>query len=264
MTGPSFIPSSAAAFLPGAAPHSCQSGRLRAASPPSTTEAGGSCPPLFAMPANKAAGLIFEISWTGHLSFAASVNSDAAAILRVARAFEAAAQEDRARNANAQTQAPETSVLLSRSLSISDPYPRTIESAVSIPLISLQVNKSIAPPREAANESQALHTVSLSAVRLGRPLRSRSCTSPVRDVRPRTGGERQALPTQGRQEAKMRNSPQYRCNGPTRHCAICDGRFGLIRHYSWRTAFCSKKCANRFKVRQEGDRRWLHRLQAAI
>ncbi len=39
----------------------------------------------------------------------------------------------------------------------------------------------------------------------------------------------------------MRNSPQYRCNGATRHCAICDGRFGLIRHYPWRTAFLFKE-----------------------
>jgi len=45
--------------------------------------------------------------------------------------------------------------------------------------------------------------------------------------------------------------------------AICDGKFGLIRYYSWRTALCSKKCADRFKARQEDDRRWLRRLQAA-
>jgi hypothetical protein len=61
----------------------------------------------------------------------------------------------------------------------------------------------------------------------------------------------------------MRNIPQYSCNGPAKRCAICDGKFGLIRHYSWRTAFCSKKCADRFKTRQEGDRRWLRRLHAA-
>jgi len=61
----------------------------------------------------------------------------------------------------------------------------------------------------------------------------------------------------------MRNSPQYPWNGPAKHCAICDGKFGLIRYCSWRTALCSKKCADRFKARQEGDRRWLRRLQAA-
>lgn len=61
----------------------------------------------------------------------------------------------------------------------------------------------------------------------------------------------------------MSNSPQYLCNGAAKRCAICDGRFGLIRYYSWRTALCSKKCAERFKARREGDRRWLRRLQAA-
>lgn len=61
----------------------------------------------------------------------------------------------------------------------------------------------------------------------------------------------------------MRNGPQYHCNGAAKRCAICDGKFGLIRYYSWRTALCSKKCDDRFKARQEGDRRWLRRLQAA-
>jgi hypothetical protein len=61
----------------------------------------------------------------------------------------------------------------------------------------------------------------------------------------------------------MRNTPQYSRNGPAKRCAICDGKFGLIRHYSWRTAFCSKNCADRFKTRQQGDRRWLRRLHAA-
>ncbi len=61
----------------------------------------------------------------------------------------------------------------------------------------------------------------------------------------------------------MRNSSQYLWNGAAKRCAICDGKFGLIRYYSWRTALCSKKCADRFKARQEDDRRWLRRLQAA-
>jgi hypothetical protein len=60
----------------------------------------------------------------------------------------------------------------------------------------------------------------------------------------------------------MRNSPQHLCNGAAKRCAICDGKFGLIRHYSWRTALCSKRCADRFKTRQEGDRRWLPHLCA--
>jgi len=60
----------------------------------------------------------------------------------------------------------------------------------------------------------------------------------------------------------MRNHLQFRRGETVNHCAICDGRFGLIRHYSWRTALCSKKCVDRFKSREEADRRWLLRLQA--
>ena len=61
----------------------------------------------------------------------------------------------------------------------------------------------------------------------------------------------------------MRNSPQHLWNGPAKRCAICDGRFGLIRHYSRQTALCSRKGADRFKLRLEDDRRWLRRLQVA-
>jgi hypothetical protein len=46
-------------------------------------------------------------------------------------------------------------------------------------------------------------------------------------------------------------------------CAICEGRFGLIRHYSWRTALCSRKCVDRFKVRREVDRRLLPCIKVA-
>jgi hypothetical protein len=60
----------------------------------------------------------------------------------------------------------------------------------------------------------------------------------------------------------MRNGHQYPSNGAAKRCAICDGKFGLIRYYSWRTGLCSKKCAARIKARQENDRRWLPRLQA--
>lgn len=41
-------------------------------------------------------------------------------------------------------------------------------------------------------------------------------------------------------------------------CAICGGKFGLIRHYSWRTALCSKKCVDRLRERQEANHAWLH------
>ena len=61
----------------------------------------------------------------------------------------------------------------------------------------------------------------------------------------------------------MRNTTQYVCNGAAKRCAICAGKFGLIRYYSWRTALCSKKCADRFRARRESDRSWLRRLHAA-
>jgi hypothetical protein len=44
-------------------------------------------------------------------------------------------------------------------------------------------------------------------------------------------------------------------------CAVCDGKFGLVRHYSWRTAVCSKNCVDRFRARRESDRNWVGRLQ---
>lgn len=48
-----------------------------------------------------------------------------------------------------------------------------------------------------------------------------------------------------------------------RCCAVCGGRFGLIRHYWWRTALCSKKCVDRFNARREADQKWLRRLLAS-
>jgi hypothetical protein len=61
----------------------------------------------------------------------------------------------------------------------------------------------------------------------------------------------------------MRDRFQCRCNSTAKRCAICDGRFGLIRYYSWRTALCSRKCADRFKARRDDDRRFLPRIQTA-
>ena len=40
-------------------------------------------------------------------------------------------------------------------------------------------------------------------------------------------------------------------------CAVCNGQFGLVRHYQWRTHLCSKKCIDRFRARRENDRAWL-------
>jgi hypothetical protein len=61
----------------------------------------------------------------------------------------------------------------------------------------------------------------------------------------------------------MRYGPRFLWNSAAKRCAICDGGFGLIRHYSCQTALCSRKCADRFKLRREDDSRWLGRLQVA-
>jgi hypothetical protein len=62
---------------------------------------------------------------------------------------------------------------------------------------------------------------------------------------------------------KMGDNPQFASNGAAKHCAICGGQFGRGRHYSWRTALCSKKCVDQFRKRREEDRRWLPQLRAA-
>jgi hypothetical protein len=54
----------------------------------------------------------------------------------------------------------------------------------------------------------------------------------------------------------MHSSPEYHRKSVAKRCAICNGKFGLIRHYSWRTALCSNKCVDRFKARQKDDLRW--------
>lgn len=58
----------------------------------------------------------------------------------------------------------------------------------------------------------------------------------------------------------MHNGSQSRHRNAATRCAICDGKFGLVRHYSWRTALCSSKCVDRLKYRKESDRGWLLRL----
>jgi len=60
----------------------------------------------------------------------------------------------------------------------------------------------------------------------------------------------------------MRRTVQYLHDKGANRCAACGGKFGLVRHYSWRTAFCSKRCAERSKTREEGNRRWLRSLLA--
>jgi hypothetical protein len=53
----------------------------------------------------------------------------------------------------------------------------------------------------------------------------------------------------------------YRSDKPVR-CAVCRGKFGLVRHYSWRTQLCSRKCVDRFKARRQSDHNWLGWFQS--
>jgi len=62
----------------------------------------------------------------------------------------------------------------------------------------------------------------------------------------------------------MCDTPEHSERGPAaKACAVCSGKFGLIRYYSWRAPLCSRKCLDRFRARRERDRRWLFRFQAA-
>jgi hypothetical protein len=55
----------------------------------------------------------------------------------------------------------------------------------------------------------------------------------------------------------MRKNFQFVREDANKRCPICEGRFGLVRHYSWRTALCSRWCVDRFMARQKTDREWL-------
>jgi hypothetical protein len=45
-------------------------------------------------------------------------------------------------------------------------------------------------------------------------------------------------------------------------CAVCDGKFGLVRYYTWSSnGLCSKKCRDRYRTRQVGGLRWLCEMQ---
>ena len=47
-------------------------------------------------------------------------------------------------------------------------------------------------------------------------------------------------------------------------CAVCESKFGLVRHYSWRTPLCSRKCVDRFKARRQSDHNWMGWFQVAF
>ena len=53
-------------------------------------------------------------------------------------------------------------------------------------------------------------------------------------------------------------------SGSGKRCAACDGKFGLVRHYSWRTPLCSRKCVDRFKARRQIDSNWLPWLRVCL
>ena len=62
----------------------------------------------------------------------------------------------------------------------------------------------------------------------------------------------------------MPNCSESLGSGRTARCASCDGKFGLVRHYSWRTPLCSRKCVDRFKACQASYWNWLLSSQVAL
>ena len=58
--------------------------------------------------------------------------------------------------------------------------------------------------------------------------------------------------------------PNCTGSGRVARCAVCDGKFGLVRYYSRRTPLCTKKCVNRFRARWASDCSWLGWLQTAM
>jgi hypothetical protein len=62
----------------------------------------------------------------------------------------------------------------------------------------------------------------------------------------------------------MPNCTESLRHGKATRCAACGAKFGLIRHYSWRTPLCSKKCVDQFRSRRESDCNWLPWLQVAV
>lgn len=61
----------------------------------------------------------------------------------------------------------------------------------------------------------------------------------------------------------MRSDLDNSRHGSDRCCAICGGKFGLIRYYNWRAALCSKKCVDRLKARRLADLKWLRSRRVA-
>jgi hypothetical protein len=62
----------------------------------------------------------------------------------------------------------------------------------------------------------------------------------------------------------MRKGTESLRSGKVTRCAVCDGKFGLVRHYAWRTPLCSKNCVDRFRARSKSDRNWVGWLQVTF
>ena len=62
----------------------------------------------------------------------------------------------------------------------------------------------------------------------------------------------------------MPNRSESIGSGRATRCAVCDGKFGLVRHYWRRTPLCSRKCVDRFRARRASDCNWLGWLQIAF
>src|SRR5262245_15068819 len=64
----------------------------------------------------------------------------------------------------------------------------------------------------------------------------------------------------------MEKTMPYRLqrHGPdkARRCAVCDGKFGLVRHHCWRTPLCSRTCVDRFKARRQSNHTWMGTFQS--
>ena len=69
-------------------------------------------------------------------------------------------------------------------------------------------------------------------------------------------------------QAKKEKTMPYRLEShgsdKAMRCAVCEGKFGLVRHYSWRTPLCSRKCVDRFKARRQSDHNWMGWFQIAF
>ena len=55
----------------------------------------------------------------------------------------------------------------------------------------------------------------------------------------------------------MPNCSESLRSGGAARCAVCDGKFGLVRYYSWKAPLCSKKCVDRLKARRQSDFTWM-------